>query len=445
MKALKSALRSSVIGLRTISSSQMLQQAGWLAIAKIVQGVASVLATFIVARHLGPTAFGQLSLAIAAASFVAAAATLGLEQIATRELALDESHSHRNILPSLQRLRIAGATIGSAILLASAYLPAVASLGLASLLLVLCLLPLTQIGDLWEWRLIAVGNSKRVASIAITLSPLAALVRVCLALSGAGVVTFAWILIAEWTVRSILLATASRGILIKPQGNASTLLTNAISLLRDSTPLLFSGIAIFVYMRLDQFMIAAMLGTRQVGLYSAVVTLAEIPLVLPSLLLRAALPELTRQSTNDPAQCQRTLASLMRSGFFLHAIIAVVLCIFATPITVLLYGEPFREASMALRLQILAVPFTAMGVLSSAWLVLQRCTGHAFRRTAIGAIANIALNLFLIPRYGIAGAAVATLVSQIIATYIADAFYNQTYDLFLMKTHALLPGFRGFP
>lgn len=442
MNALKAALLPVADTFRALSSSRILQQAGWLAIAKVVQGLASVLATFVVARSLGPTAFGELSLATAVASFVAATATLGLEQIATRELTSDESLNDRNVLPVLRRMRIAGAVVGSCVLLALAYVPYMSAFGVSGLLLVLCILPLAQAGDLWEWRLIAIGHSKRVAIIAAMLSPLAALARVGLALSGAGVAAFAWMLIAEWALRSILLSIASRGFAVESQGQVPALFTKAISLLRDSMPLLLSGIAVFVYMRIDQFMIAAMLGTRQVGLYSAVVTLAEAPLVLPALLLRAALPALTRQSTVDPEQCDHTLRSLMRSGFYLHALIAILLCAFASPIVVLLYGDSFREAAMAFRLQVLAAPFVALGVLSSAWLVLQRCTGHALRRTAIGAIANIVLNLLLIPRYGIAGAAAATLIAQVIATYVADAFYTQTYDLFLMKTRALLPEFR---
>jgi O-antigen/teichoic acid export membrane protein len=445
MKASKAMLRSAIGGFRAVSLSQTFQQAGWLAVAKIVQGLASILAMFVIARSLGPTVFGELSLAIAMASFVAAAATLGLEQIATRELTLDEQPGNHDIFPVLQRMRVIGALVGSFVLLALAYIPAMSAFGISGLLIVLCLLPLAQAGDLWEWRLITAGHSKRVAIIAVVLSPTTALVRVGLALAGTEVSVFAWILIAEWAARSILLSVASRSFGAKSRGKAPPLLLNAIPLLRDSMPLLLSGIAVFIYMRIDQFMIASMLGTRQVGLYSAVVMLAEAPLVLPTLLLRAALPELTKQSATNPAQYYCTLRSLMRNAFYLHALIAILLCVFANAIITLLYGESFHEASMALRLQILGTPFVALGVLSSAWLVLQRCTGHALRRTAIGAIVNVVLNLLLIPHYGIAGAATATLISQIIATYAADAFYTQTHALFLMKTQALLPQFRGYP
>jgi PST family polysaccharide transporter len=439
MNAIKSTLLS-------LSSSRILRQAGWLAVAKIVQGLASILATFAVARHLGPTVFGELSLAIAVASFVATAAALGLEQIATRELAsVASTGSGGGSFAILRRLRLLGATVGALLLVLSSFSSPAQQFGVASLLLVLCLLPLAQIGDVAEWRLIAAERSRSVAIVAIAVSPLAAMTRLAFAFSGASVVAFAWTLVAEWALRSIVLTIASRNMATATADPGAAFVPGAIALLRDSMPLLMAGIAVFVYMRIDQFMIAAMLGPRQVGLYSAVVTLAEVPLVLPALLLRAALPVLTRQSNDDPAQRDRTLASLMRSGFYLHALVAIALSVFAVPIVVMLYGEPFRAAGIAFRLQVLAAPFVALGVLSSAWLVLLRCTGHALRRTVIGAVANIALNLVLIPRYGIAGAAAATLVAQMIATYAADAFYTQTRDLFMMKTRALLPGFRGSP
>jgi O-antigen/teichoic acid export membrane protein len=53
---------------------------------------------------------------------------------------------------------------------------------------------------------------------------------------------------------------------------------------------------------------------------------------------------------------------------------------------------------------------------------------------------NVGLNLLLIPRCGIAGAAAATLIAQVTAAYLADICYAETRDLFMMKTRALLPG-----
>jgi len=126
-----------------------------------------------------------------------------------------------------------------------------------------------------------------------------------------------------------------------------------------------------------------------------------------------------------------------------HLAVAVVLAVLASPIILVVYGEAFAEAAAAFRVQVLAAPFVALGVLSSAWLVLNQSTAHALRRTLAGAIANILLNLLLIPRLGILGAALATLAAQLLSTYLADLGYPATRELFKMKTRAMLPGSRG--
>lgn len=444
MKGIKSTVRQGREVLHALRASHVLHQAGWLATAKIVQGVASVVASLAIARHLGPMAFGELSLAIALANFVAIIASLGLEHIATRELTLDGERADRPILPTLRRLRIVGALIGTMIILSMSVLPYAANYRISGLLLVLCLLPLTQVGDLAEWQLVASGHSRRIAQIAILLSPLMAMTRICLVFLGANITAFAWALIAEWAMRTTLLLFSTKGSLFWSQARATAWVGEARSLLKDSMPLLMAGIAVFIYMRIDQFMIAGMLDNRQVGLYSAIVSLAEVPLILPTLLLRAALPTLTRQSSQDAASRDRMLEGLMRHAFYLHLAVAALLSALASPIIVTVYGAAFADAAKAFRVQVLAAPFVALGVLSSAWLVLNKSTVHALRRTLAGAVANILLNLLLIPRLGILGAALATLAAQLLSTYLADLGYPATRELFKMKTRAMLPGLRGF-
>ena len=437
---MKVAKNSGSLGriLRWIRGSHLAQQFGWLVMAKIVQGIASLAATLAVARALGPIEFGSLSLAIAIASFVALAAALGLEQIATRDLVTTKDTPRT--LRLLRRLRGSGAILGAAVLVVIATLPQVRNLGAGPLVLVLALLPLAQVGDLAEWRVVAAGQAHRVAAAVILVSPLAALVRVVLALSGANAIAFAWVLVSEWVLRSLLMTMISRRLVTHPKDSMPTSLRDAIELLRESTPLLLAGIAVFAYMRIDQLMIATMLGPRQVGLYSAVVTLAELPLVLPMLLSRAILPTLTRQSLESTVQRDRTLLRLMGVSLYLHLGVSLALALIAEPLVLLAYGETYRPAIDAFRIQVLAAPLVAVGVLSSAWLVLERRTSHALRRTLLGASANIGLNAFLIPAYGIAGAAFATLVSQILAAWLADAAYRETRPLFMMKTRALWPG-----
>ncbi len=55
----------------------------------------------------------------------------------------------------------------------------------------------------------------------------------------------------------------------------------------------------------------------------------------------------------------------------------------------------------------------------------------------MGAIANVGLNLLLIPRFGGMGSAVATLIAQILSAYLLDILNSSTRHIFRMKTRAL--------
>ena len=422
--------------LRTLTTSRILQQAGWLAAAKIIQGACSILATFVIARHLGPMAFGQLSLAIAISSVVGSAAALGLEQIATREISA--SPNPGPILLVLRRIRIAGAVLGCAALAAAAWFPALHPEHASNLLFALSLLPLAQIGDLSEWRLVAADRSRTVAIVASITSPIAAMARLLLVFLGFGAVAFAWTLVAEFALRSGLLWLVCR----RDSSSAVALpsdefLRRARWLLHDSMPLLMAGLAVFVYMRIDQFMIGAALGPEQVGLYSASVVMAEVPLVLPVLLLRAALPRLTRQSQTDPTETNRSLVRLMRYTFWLHTAGAVVATICAGPLVQLLYGSAYAPAADVLRIQAWGAPFVALGVVSGAWIVLQSDTRYALWRTLIGALVNITLNLALIPHFGIRGSACATVLAFAVTAFASDTLFPATRPLFRLKLRAI--------
>jgi O-antigen/teichoic acid export membrane protein len=304
-------------------------------------------------------------------------------------------------------------------------------------LLLLCLLPLAQVGDVAEWRLIAGGKATTVAGISLLVFPAAALLRIWLAVGGFSATYFAGVLVLEWSARSAIVAIASQR--LDSEGRPGLPSRRALEIASEAMPLLLAGMAVFLYMRLDQFMIGAFLDAHSVGLYSAVVTISEAPLVLPAILLKTSLPLLTSLAQNDPLRYAAYFEGLCRKVFYLHLTGAAVLWIAAEPIILLLYGNQYSEAVEPFRVTVLASPFIALGVISSAWLVISRNTAHALRRTALGLIVNVALNFVLIPRMGVVGASVATLAAQVVATFLSDALFPSTRFLFRMKCKAILP------
>ena len=81
--------------------------------------------------------------------------------------------------------------------------------------------------------------------------------------------------------------------------------------------------------------------------------------------------------------------------------------------------------------------FVSLGVVSSHWLVAENLEIHALLRSFYGAILNISLNWYLIPIYGITGAAYATLITQLFVAYIFFGFSKHTRHSFILSTRAI--------
>ena len=73
-------------------------------------------------------------------------------------------------------------------------------------------------------------------------------------------------------------------------------------------------------------------------------------------------------------------------------------------------------------------------------LVHEGLTKISLQRSIFGALANVALNYALVPRFGGVGSAMATLVTQATVSYLLDACNRSTRPMFWMKTRAIFGG-----
>jgi PST family polysaccharide transporter len=73
-------------------------------------------------------------------------------------------------------------------------------------------------------------------------------------------------------------------------------------------------------------------------------------------------------------------------------------------------------------------------------MVAEGLTGLSFATTALGAVVNVVLNLWLLPVYGPVGAAVATFIAQSIAVSFSLLLFERTRPIFRMQMKALLLG-----
>jgi O-antigen/teichoic acid export membrane protein len=183
------------------------------------------------------------------------------------------------------------------------------------------------------------------------------------------------------------------------------------SLLKDSWPLILSGIAIMIYMRIDQIMIGSMLSDQAVGIYSAAVKLSETWYFLPMIITASVFPAILNARKKSKELYLKRIQTLYDAFTWFTISVALVVTLLSPFIINLLYGSAFAEAATVLSIHIWAGVFVFWGVASSQYLVAENLTKISFYRTLAGGIINIILNIVLIPIYGIIGAAVATVIS----------------------------------
>ncbi len=388
------------------------------------------------ARYLGPHAFGQFSYALALVALFGALSTLGLDRILVRDL-VGVSAARHELIGSALVLRLFGSAVAmsAAVLCVRVLRPDdVTTQQIVVVVAAGMFVQALDVLELWfqsrlESRYTVVA--KGAAFLAATAA------KIALILIGAPVIAFAWASLLE-----VLLAAGGLVVAYRISGESfarwRASASGALALLKPALPLVFSGIAVSVYMKIDQIMLGEMLGDKAVGAYSAAVHLCEATYFVAGVMVVSLFPVIvSSRATNEQlflARMQRLFDLMVIVGIGL----ALPLSLFSSSIIQILYGDAYSAASGVLAIYAWAAIFVFLGVASSSYLLAENLTIVSLYRTTLGAVTNVVLNLLLIPRFGIAGAAYATLISYGVAAY-GVFLHRRARVAGVMMLRALLP------
>lgn len=417
-----------------------LTNTGWLFGDKVLRMGVGLLVGVWVARYLGPEQFGLLNYAMAIVALFGAVASLGLNGIVVRDLVKEPETANETLGTTFLLQAIGGLlAFGLAVLAISFARP---NDNLAKLLVaVLGFVMVFKCTDVVRYWFESQVKSKYVVWLENGIFLVLAVVKVGLILMEASLMAFVWAAFAE----SVLVAVGLLGVFARRGGALSAWRIRygrAKELLTDSWPLILSGLAVMVYMRIDQIMLGQMLGDEAVGIYSAAVRISEVWYFLPTAIIASVFPAIAAaRKASEPLYYQR----MQRLYDLLVAIslgAAISMTFLSGWLVTQLYGAAYAEAGPILAIHVWAGIFTFLGVASSHWFLLEKMVVHMFYRTALGALVNITLNLILIPDYGGQGAAAATLISYSVAAFWFDLLSRKSRRLFFMKANSIL--LKGF-
>ena len=189
-------------------------------------------------------------------------------------------------------------------------------------------------------------------------------------------------------------------------------------MLRISYPFIFSSVLVTIYAQTDKVMLKAMIDTTTVAYYSVAVTLAGAFAIIPSALIEGFRPEVMSLKFENEELYQKRLRQLYSLVFWLSGCYCVIITVFARPIILIVYGDKYLPAVPALSLIVWYSAFSYFGAVNNLYLVAENKTAWVQIITLFGAIFNIILNCIMIPRMSIVGAALATLLTQVLSNFI---------------------------
>ncbi|MGM9679881.1 MAG: flippase [Eubacteriales bacterium] len=202
--------------------------------------------------------------------------------------------------------------------------------------------------------------------------------------------------------------------------------SDARYILQNSYHFIINGLAVTLYTQLDRIMLGKVVSEDAVGFYSAASTIAVLWEFVPNAIIHSASPLLIKEYDKDKNSFEKKYKMLLAGIALMGVAVGIGFTVFSKLVIFVLYGKAYYPAIPALSILIWSTGFAMIGTARGIWVIAGRKNRYVKYYTFIGAVVNLVLNLLVIPVWGIVGASITTLFSQIVVSLIAPLFFKET-------------------
>ena len=402
---------------------------------KIIQMLISLMVGLLTARYLGPSNYGLINYATSFTAFFAALCTLGINSLLVKEL-VDRPEQEGEVLGTALVLR------GISSLLSAVTIVAVVSVidrdePTTILVVTLCSLGLVfQIFNTFNYWFQRHLQSKYTAIAALVAYIATAAYRVFLLATRQNVTWFALATSVDYVVLAIFLFAFYR----KCQGQRLGFSWEyGKQLLSRSKHFILAGLMVSIYGQTDKMMLKQMLDASATGFYSTATTINGMWCFILTAVIESLVPSImeAHKAGNEQLFKEKN-RQLYAITFYVSMAAAVGFNIFAELIVYILYGRAYIPSAMPLRIISWYTAFSYLGVARNAWVVSKNKQNHLFKLYAAAAVSNVMLNCILIPVWGASGAALASLIAQILTGFLLPFFVKDLRENAILMLEGIM-------
>jgi len=196
-----------------------------------------------------------------------------------------------------------------------------------------------------------------------------------------------------------------------------------INILKMAFPLALAGSVWSIYYRIDNIMIGCFKTIAEVGVYSGAYKIAEGIILFPRVIMIVVFPQMSRLGIENNNMQFHTFFNAL---FWVLVVCAVLICgviyLISEPLFIMVLGAQYTGSVAVFKILLLSVLLMFPGYLVTQALITLDLQ-HLFMYIIItSAVINILLNYFMIPAFGIKGAAWATVCSDLVMTSACGYF-----------------------
>ncbi len=420
----------------SLNQGKIIKNLAWLFFDRVLGTGTAFLIGVWLARYLDPEQYGVLRYVTAFAYLFSPLTTLGMNSIVIRELV--ENPSLKNeLLGTVCVIRLISSCFAAVLTIICIYISAPTEPFTWVLVAIVCssffLQPLSIVEQWFESQI----ESKYIVVSRTTSLVVVTTLRIICLVNKAPLITFVCLLVLEVAIYVFTLVF----LYIRKYDTIKTWVFNLSRvkyLFKESLPLLLTGIAVTLYLKIDQVMLGQMVEKSAVGVYAVAATLSEIWYVIPVAFVSSLYPAIIKSKKLSKDVYEKRLQKF----YDLMALIAYSIIILFIPVShyliVSAYGVEYEGAVQILYIYLWNCIFSFQGIAQGAWIVSEGLQQFNFYSTASGAVINVLLNLVLIPRFQGLGAAIATLISYAFASYFCYLIFPRTRHSAIFMTKAIL-------
>jgi PST family polysaccharide transporter len=214
---------------------------------------------------------------------------------------------------------------------------------------------------------------------------------------------------------------------------------------KSSFPLLIEGIFGIFYQRIDVVLAGKLISTEAVAYYSVALKFVDFAIFIPLALVQTLSPLLVQKfekvnyniHDEEYIKFKRKLGDVVTySGILMSAFLFLA----AGPIILILYGHDYDKSIPILHILAWKGLFCGLGFSASAMIITEGRQKLVYVTNIIGGAINVSLSLILIPRIGLIGVAISTIVSFGIGTYFSNFLFPLYRIDFMFQSDFLFRG-----